>query len=485
MEEDLDLGIVAGIVKGWLQQKESMKRADFVSEVAVQQLKKATWLLGGFQILLLILFATAGGSQVMDSTQHAGTGSQGYNMFIGVEIMMFIGFGYLMTFLKSYGLGAVTLTMLITAVGLQWAVLTESFWGQLMTNSTSWHQVDLNIYSLLNALYAISAVLISFGAVIGKVSPFQLVVMTIIELQFHSLNFKVLMTGLLNVCDMGGTYIDHMFGAYFGLAVAYMLGKPRTEPVLSNNADLFSLLGTLFLWVYWPSFVAGAANIDEMQQQRAIVNTILALSSSTVAAFWLSSVFSRDGRFRPVDLQNATLAGGVAIGATANLSITAFGALTIGIAAGLVSAFAYNVIQPKLEHYGVHDTCGIHNLHAIPSVIGALASVFVAFRTVGVNQPPDQEIYGPTHRQQWWHQLVGIVVCISFAIASGCFTGKLLRSLSPNETNEFHDNCYFVKVEPPKAPPQEFSQYAAVAQTASALEMIEQGSKGAVSNPML
>ena len=97
------------------------------------------------------------------------------------------------------------------------------------------------------------------------------------------------MLGILNVADMGGTYVDHMYGAYFGLAVSFVLGKPSTEPknpAFGTVADLFSLIGTLFLWVYWPSFVAGAAEADSDQQQRAIVNTILCLSASTVAVFF-------------------------------------------------------------------------------------------------------------------------------------------------------------------------------------------------------
>lgn len=109
-------------------------------------------------------------------------------MFIGVEIMMFVGFGYLMTFLKWYGLGAVGLTMMITAVGLQWSLFTESFFDQAYNNTSSqdWHFVRVNIYSLLNTLYATSAVLISFGAVIGKASPLQLLFMTIVEFVCHS-----------------------------------------------------------------------------------------------------------------------------------------------------------------------------------------------------------------------------------------------------------------------------------------------------------
>ena len=106
-----------------------------------------------------------------------------------------------------------------------------------------------------------------------------------------------------------------MFGAFFGLGVAYALGKPASsdsaeeEAESSNVSDLFSLIGTLFLWIYWPSFVAGPLVADAATQQRAVVNTVLALSASTMMAFAVSVFFSTKNKFRPVDIQNATLAG--------------------------------------------------------------------------------------------------------------------------------------------------------------------------------
>ena len=356
-----------------------------------------------------------------------------------------------MTFLKLYGLGAVGFTMLVTAMGLQWAVFTESFFNQLYYTTDHWYFVPINIYSLLNALYAVSAVLITFGALIGKISPLQLIVLTVIELACHSFNYKVLLTGVLNVSDMGGTYFDHMFGAYFGLTVAYVLGKPSSLPEFGNIPDIFSLIGTLFLWVYWPSFVGGAAVADSEQQQRALVNTILSLSASTVVAFLFSSLFSIDKwKFRPVDIQNATLAGGVAIGCTANLTLSPLGAILIGAAAGFWSAVGYNHLQPFLEnHCGLHDSCGIHNLHAMPSVIGALASVAMA----GNPKSKDKEIYGISADEQWWHQLVGILLCISFAIVAGFIVGVILQLLAPTQSlsdsvdeeisTDFHDKLYW------------------------------------------
>lgn len=200
------------------------------------------------------------------------------------------------------------------------------------------------------------------------------------------------------------------------------------------------------MWIYWPSFVAGAAVADSLQQQRAIVNTILALAASTVAAFWGSSVLSKNGRFRPVDVQNATLAGGVAIGCVANLTLSGFSAVMIGVTAGLVSTFGYNVLQPFLEErIGLHDTCGVHNLHAMPSVVGGLSSVIIAGYKGTLGRSHDVAIYGKLVDVQWGHQWAGIVLCIAFAITTGFVTGHILKLLSPNrdKIKTFHDGEFW------------------------------------------
>lgn len=358
-----------------------------------------------------------------------------------------------MTFMRWYGLGAVGFTMLITAIGFQWYLFADSFFVQwYSTPYSEWTLVPINLYSMIDAMFGVSAVLISFGALIGKVSPLQLMVMTIIELALHACNAKVLMAGVMKLADMGGTYADHMFGAYFGLSVAYVLGAPKGAPAMGTVPDIFSLIGTLFLWIYWPSFVSGAAEPDSVQQQMAIVNTILSLSASTIVSFCISSLIAKDGRYRPVDIQNATLAGGVAIGCTANLSLSPFSAIVIGLLAGSVSAYGFNVVQPWLEKtYGLHDSCGVHNLHAMPSVVGALCSVFVTFYQQTGGRHISDEIYGSNGPTQYWSQAMSIVVCMGFAIVTGTITGFVLKAIGKSEdkieVKEFSDDVYWETAE--------------------------------------
>lgn len=120
-----------------------------------------------------------------------------------------------------------------------------------------------------------------------------------------------------------------------------------------------------------------------------------------------------------VHIQNAALAGGVVVGTAGEMMLTPFGALAAGFLAGTVSTLGYKfftvwtspgalgrargtqplsspisnspgrgalkthdgcpVLQPILEaKFKVQDTCGVHNLHGLPGVLGALLGVLAA-----------------------------------------------------------------------------------------------------------
>merc|ERR1712217_208851 len=195
----------------------------------------------------------------------------------------------------------------------------------------------------------------------------QITVLTIVELTCYCANkvyFLQQYAESPRIADCGGTIIIHVFGAYFGLCCCKVLGPPKDDLELNSSSyvsDIFSLVGTVFLWLFWPSFVAGALPAGE-GQTAALINTVLALLASTVATFALTPMME-NGKITTVPIQNATLAGGVSIGATANL-VGPFGAVVVGTVAGLLSTWGFI----KAPLFGDVDTCGINNLHGMPGI---------------------------------------------------------------------------------------------------------------------
>lgn len=136
------------------------------------------------------------------------------------------------------------------------------------------------------------------------------------------------------------------------------------------------MVGTLFLWMFWPSF-NGALATDNAQH-RALLNTVISIASSCVAAFLISSL-THKGKYEMEDILNATLAGGVIIGSVADIAVSPVWPLLIGFIGGIVSAFGFYKINPALtKRLGLHDTCGVHYLHGIPGVIAGIISAIFA-----------------------------------------------------------------------------------------------------------
>jgi ammonium transporter Rh len=58
-----------------------------------------------------------------------------------------------------------------------------------------------------------------------------------------------------------------------------------------------------------------------------------------------------------VHIQNATLAGGVAIGAVADMVTNPAGAVIIGSLAGIISTLGFQYVTPLLKKIYLHDSC--------------------------------------------------------------------------------------------------------------------------------
>eukprot|EP00121_Abeoforma_whisleri_P010140 Awhi_evm1s9344 len=98
---------------------------------------------------------------------------------------------------------------MISCLMIQWGILVNGFWHQV-GNGSPWHEIRLDIASLIDGDFAAAAVLITFGAVLGKVSPLQLAVIGFLELIFYGANFCIGSIQFKAV-DMGGSMFVHTF----------------------------------------------------------------------------------------------------------------------------------------------------------------------------------------------------------------------------------------------------------------------------------
>ncbi|TNN37585.1 Ammonium transporter Rh type B [Liparis tanakae] len=203
--------------------------------------------------------------------------------FQDVHVMIFIGFGFLMTFLQRYGFSSVGFNFLVAAFSLQWATLMQGFFHGMHGG-----KIHIGVESMINADFCTGAVLISFGAVLGKTSPVQLLVMAIFEVTLFAVNEFILLSAL-GAKDAGGSMTIHTFGAYFGLMVTRVLYRPNLNKSKHRNSsvyhsDLFAMIGTIYLWMFWPSFnSAVTAHGDD--QHRTAMNTYYSLAACTLSTY--------------------------------------------------------------------------------------------------------------------------------------------------------------------------------------------------------
>lgn len=395
-----------------------------------------------------------------------------YPYFADVQVMIFVGFGCLLAFFRFYGFSGMVFNFLTATFTIQWAILIQGFF-QFYHDG----KIHLGVINLLNAEFACAVVLISFGAVLGKTGPVQLLVMALLEIPVFSLTEWAVLK-YIRINDAGGTILIHVFACYFGLGVTFVLYRPslnngHPKETTSYHSDILSVMGTLFLWVFWPSFNS-ALTFKGDDQHRAILHTFIGLSASTITAFALSAVFHKRGKLTMADIQNVTLAGGVTVGASVDMMISPVAAYALGVMGCTACFFGYKYLTPFLaQRMRIQDQCGIHNLHGLTGLISSIAGICAIllaseetygpslYQTFSHRAPPEgdpkllelQELIpglkpglGRTAQEQALYQVAAVFATIAVSTVGGLLTGLVMKlpfMAAPSDEDCFDDELFF------------------------------------------
>ena len=378
-------------------------------------------------ILLLTIIIAIGFIPAMNLHSHEATvesadslgniyDSLKYEKSIHVLAMLLVGFGFLMVFVRKHGFSSITATFLVVSIALPLYMLIKTYSGEEFS--------IVNIDSFILAEFAAASLLIAMGAPLGRLKMDQYILLALLFIPAYILNeWIILESGLFEgFVDVGGSVVIHAFGAYFGLGlVANTLAKFENQPECGNDSvsNRFALIGSMVLWIFWPSFTSALVAPGEVTI--TAINTVFALCGATLATY----VFTRliRGKIEIEDIANAALAGGVAIGSVCNTTTPGY-AILIGIAAGAVSTIGYTIVAPKVEKLirGT-DTCGVHNLHGLPGVLGGVFGIFISGAAS--------------------IQLGGIAVTVVLAFVFGKISGIIIRLLGQKEIPYSDEDEFF------------------------------------------
>lgn len=222
----------------------------------------------------------------------------------------------------------------------------------------------------------------------------------------------------LKAIDLAGGSVIEVACGSAGLALALVLG-PRigygSVPMRPHNMTL-TMLGAGLLWFGWFGFNAGSALAAGTWSSLIWINTLLAPCTAMLA--WLVLEKRRDGHATSLGAASGAVAGLVAITPSGG-SVSPFGAMMIGLAAGAICAWA---VSWKYK-FGFDDSLDLVGVHLVGGVVGMLGIGFLAdprtaTKVAGL-------LYGGgTH--QLWRQGVAVLAAGAFSFTTTWLIAKAL-----------------------------------------------------------
>ena len=182
----------------------------------------------------------------------------------------------------------------------------------------------------------------------------------------------------LGVIDYSGGYVIHLSAGVAGFVGAAMIGPrlARDRDNFQPNNVLMMLVGAGILWLGWNGFNGGDPYAASRDAGVAILNTNVATAMSLLTWTMMDiTVFKKPSVIGAVQ---GMITGLVAITPAAGV-VNGYGAIVIGLCAGVIPWFTMNVLGKRLAIFRkVDDTLGVVHTHAVAGLLGGILTGVLA-----------------------------------------------------------------------------------------------------------
>jgi Amt family ammonium transporter len=181
----------------------------------------------------------------------------------------------------------------------------------------------------------------------------------------------------LGAADFSGGYVIHLAAGTSGFVAAAVIG-PRLQADRDHfppNSLLVTLVGAGILWLGWNGFNGGDPYFANANAGAAVLNT----NTATAVALLVWTLMDKMAYGKPSVLGavNGMIAGLVAITPGAGY-VDGWGAIIIGVVAGIIPWLAMNKFQKLAFMQKVDDTLSVFSTHGVAGLTGGLMVGLVA-----------------------------------------------------------------------------------------------------------
>jgi ammonium transporter, Amt family len=181
----------------------------------------------------------------------------------------------------------------------------------------------------------------------------------------------------MGVADFSGGYVIHLAAGTSGFVAAWMIG-PRLQADRDHfppNSLLVTLVGAGILWLGWNGFNGGDPYFANADAGAAVLNT----NTATAVALLVWTLMDKFAYGKPSVLGavNGMIAGLVGITPAAGY-VDGWGAIAIGVVAGIIPWLSMNKLQKMMFMMKVDDTLSVFSTHGVAGLCGGLMTGILA-----------------------------------------------------------------------------------------------------------